>query len=79
MLLTRNFSLLHRKFFTFFISVAPTITSDTLSNHDVLNEGESLQINCLVESFPAPMSYWVKESPLQNRRNEVIQRVLEQR
>jgi hypothetical protein len=49
-----------------------------MSNLEALNEGESLQIDCLVESYPAPMSYWVKESHLQ-QRNDVIQRVLEQR
>lgn len=49
-----------------------------MSTLHTLEEGESQRIDCLVESFPAPMSYWVKESHLQYR-NDVIQRVLEQR
>ena len=59
--------------FFHFKTVAPNITSD-LKLIEVV-EGTSRQIDCLVESFPSPMSYWVKEAD----RSGFNQRVLEQR
>lgn len=59
-------------------TVAPNIT--IRSNYvDALEEGNAVQIECLVESYPAPMSYWVKETLLYSHSNDVVQRVLEQR
>lgn len=60
---------------SYWFTVAPNITSDSLLV-DAL-EGTSRQIDCLVESFPSPMSYWVKET--ESHRGGINQRVLEQR
>jgi hypothetical protein len=56
-------------------SVPPNITTE-LQFIDAL-EGTSRQIDCLVESFPTPMSYWVKEK--ESHRGTISQGVLEQR
>lgn len=56
-------------------TVAPNITFDSLFIDAV--EGTSRQIDCLVESFPSPMSYWVKETD--SHRGGINQKVLEQR
>lgn len=56
-------------------SVAPNITTDVQFIEAV--EGTTRQIDCLVESFPSPMSYWVKESD--SSRDGINQKVLEQR
>lgn len=63
--------------FSIFISftVAPNISVDA-QFIDAL-EGTSRQIDCLVESFPSPMSYWVKETD--SYRGGINQKVLEQR
>lgn len=56
------------------VQFSPNITSDSLFV-DAL-EGTSRQIDCLVESFPSPMSYWVKETD--SYRGIINQKVLEQ-